>query len=103
MNCKPGDLAIQVHSNANNHGALYTVLSWVGTYRFNGGAEPHHDCWNVRCEQRVVGTLGQVTEAGGVRVIPDTYLRPIRDPGDDARDESLAWLPPVPNTTKETA
>jgi hypothetical protein len=41
---------------------------------------------------------------GGLgHVIPDEYLKPIRDPGDDATDESKAWLPPVPTTTKELA
>lgn len=33
-------------------------------------------------------------------IAPDRALRPIRDPGDDARDETLDWLP-VP--AKETA
>lgn len=29
----------------------------------------------------------------------DDHLRPIRNPGDDAVDESKAWLPPVPLPT----
>ena len=33
----------------------------------------------------------------------DSVLRHICDPGDDARDESQAWLPPVPTHTKEAA
>jgi hypothetical protein len=33
--------------------------------------------------------------------LDDSHLRPIRDPGDDAADESHAWLPPVPTATKE--
>lgn len=36
------------------------------------------------------------------RFIGDDYLRPIRDPGEDARDETLDWLP-VPTAIKETA
>jgi hypothetical protein len=32
-------------------------------------------------------------------VIEDRHLLPIRDPGDDAVDESKAWLPPVPLPT----
>ena len=35
--------------------------------------------------------------------VADAALRPIRDAGDDAADESHAWLPPVPTTTKEIA
>jgi hypothetical protein len=32
----------------------------------------------------------------------DRVLRPIRDPGDDVRDETLSWLPvPTITTTKE--
>jgi len=36
------------------------------------------------------------------RAIDDCILVPIRDPGEDARDESLSWLP-VPSTVKEVA
>ena len=32
----------------------------------------------------------------------DSQLRPIRDPGDDARDETLEWLP-VPSRDEVTA
>lgn len=32
----------------------------------------------------------------------DSLLRPIRDPGDDAQDETLTWLP-TPSTPKEIA
>lgn len=35
--------------------------------------------------------------AGSVLPFPDDILRPIRDPGDDARDETLSWKPlPLP-------
>lgn len=36
-----------------------------------------------------------------IDVIPDRFLRPIRNPGDDEADESKAWLPPIPSVTKE--
>lgn len=34
--------------------------------------------------------------------VADECLKPLRDPGDDAQDESLQWLP-VPSTEKEAA
>jgi hypothetical protein len=35
-------------------------------------------------------------------VVGGEYLRPLRDPGEDARDETLDWLP-LPFTTKDAA
>lgn len=40
------------------------------------------------------------TLRGSMRVAPDSYIRPLRDPGEDAQDETLSWLP-VPSTEKE--
>lgn len=42
------------------------------------------------CEGSVTMDDGRVER---VSVISDECLRPIRDPGDDARDETLDWLP----------
>jgi hypothetical protein len=35
--------------------------------------------------------------------IPSAWLKPCNDPGDDAADESKAWLPPVPHKLADTA
>ena len=48
-----------------------------------------------------MGTAGSVEVPAGVRsLLLKTNLRPICDPGDDAKDESLAWLSSSP-TQKE--
>jgi hypothetical protein len=95
MNCKPGDLAVVVRARFEADTPLVgrvrrvTVLttpSWTGSPR-----------WLYEGE-RLTLKNGEV-----INCLADAALRPIRDPGEDARDESLAWLPPVPNTTKETA
>lgn len=84
MNCKPGDLAVIVRGAA--------FAKYIGTV------------------VRVVETDGQFwsTEKsldGNEKypiIIPDSCLRPIRDPGEDAQDETLSWLP-APSTERETA
>lgn len=38
---------------------------------------------------------------GWIVALPDSWLRPLRDPGDDERDETLTWRP-VPRETAKT-
>lgn len=85
MNCKPGDLAIVVDSADGDQTFLGRVLTTVLLI-------DHKD-----------GRAAWLTEPilkdprDGVSILwLDTSLKPIRDPGDDAVDESKAWLPPVP-------
>jgi hypothetical protein len=87
MNCKPRDLAVVIRPSKCGHpprvGAVVRVaeISWM-----------FPDCW--------VTDPPIVDPADGREVhIEDIHLRPIRDPGDDAVDESAAWLPPVPLPT----
>lgn len=94
MNCKPGDLAIMVGSFANNNGKLYRVLGWIGHARIAGSANGSvNDCWRVECLGHSVGTQGKSYRPGDIGFASDAQLRPIRDPGDDAKDEMLRPLP----------
>jgi hypothetical protein len=103
MNCKPGDLAVIVASDfQQNIGRLVQVIRADTVYCF--GPE-----WECECLSSVYVEDNDITgecfgefwaNAGRAVSIPDADLRPIRDPGDDARDESLLWLP-VPTTTKK--
>jgi hypothetical protein len=52
--------------------------------------------------QYVWETIVGRVPAGTIVYAMDSILRPIRDPGDDAQDETLSWLP-VPSTEKEAA
>lgn len=87
LNCRPGDLAVVVELGRDCHSepwAIGRIVRCLTTYQHEG-----HTCWRVDPPLRqFVGVY-------------DGALRPIRDPGEDARDESHAWLPPVP--TKEIA
>lgn len=113
-NVKAGDLAVIVRSEFGNLGKLVRVLELSplngqpqgtrarihGVY-FKLERDSNELCW-------VVEALGSpLFKKSGrpYRVCPagDTYLRPIRDPGEDAECNSKAWLPPVPSTNKETA
>jgi hypothetical protein len=105
MNCKPGDLAIV--TNADGSGwvgevSRRTVGRIVRVMKLRPSTSIHCSSpivWEI--EQPITGTFA--LKPYEVTGIADSCLRPIRDPGDDATDESHAWLPPVPTTTKELA
>ena len=97
MNCKPGDLAVMI--SGRNCGTLVQVgeafvtadsgRTMFAGFPFIG----HGPAWVCRTVGRpmlaeYVGKEVQFYE----RPIADASLRPIRDPGDDAKDETLAWL-----------
>lgn len=99
MNCKPGDLAVIVFAaKLSQIGRLVEVLHRGEEY--GDGAV----YWHVRVQGSPVKVA--IISANNVHTgrfetrldcdVPDAWLRPIRDPGDDAIDESAAWLPPVP-------
>jgi hypothetical protein len=104
MNCKPGDLAVIVRSTSGNEGKFVTVLRWIGAYTFYHG-ERLSDCWLVRLEQDMRPKSGGVYHAGQEHAFPDSWLKPIRDPGEDAKDETLQWkeVPKEGELTKEDA
>jgi hypothetical protein len=43
-----------------------------------------------------------LAKVGDELVLRDDYMRPLRDPGDEAKDETLLWLP-VPSDEKVLA
>jgi len=107
MNCKPGDLAIV-------HGATWTpelnnrfviVMRIAREEEYSSVGPP---CVVWICRPASGGTLpvrhvstGELIHAH-MRPIGDPYLKPIRDPGEDAQDETLQWLS-VPSQHKEVA
>ena len=91
MNCKPGDLALIVYSRAGNEGKIVRCLRFIGHVPGWAG----YDCWEI--DQSIKGTFGDLTNT-----VQDAHLRPLRDPGDDAQDESLSWLP-VPSREEVSA
>lgn len=96
MNCKPGDIARVVSSGANRD-ALVRVLDSdncdPGEWRCEALQSLSKYVW-----ERIVGRV----PAGTIVYAMDSILRPIGNPGDDARDETLEWLP-VPIREKEHA
>lgn len=120
MNCKPGDLAVVRGADwtkeLNNRYVVVQRLAMDFEWQpVPGSRHAHSAVWI--CIPASGGTLpvrklesGRLVEEAS-RPIGDRFLRPIRDPGDDAVDESAAWLPPVPLPaidpnllpTKETA
>lgn len=100
MNCKPNDLAMVVEGDFV--GYMCKVVSAGPTFTHIASGAVHIG-WNVEFPHDMPWTApeGQPMHTGW---LPDAWLRPIRDPGDDARDETLAWLPvPSIERTKEAA
>lgn len=81
LNCKPGDLAIIVVPKGISGSEHAGKIVRVTTLRLA-------DSWNYE------PSLPRL-DGGFYLGIVDEYLRPIRDPGDDAVDETLL-LKPVP-------
>lgn len=85
MNCKPGELAFIMHAGGNDESwASGLVVRCLSVFM-----EGIYACWII--EKALVSPAGQMYTS-----VYDGVLKPIRDPGDDAIDESKAWLPPVP-------
>jgi hypothetical protein len=88
MNCKPGDLAVYVGADKAHYGWIVRVV------RQHIDDNPFPSWW--------VDPPMPETEEWAEGLVYDHALRPIRDPGEDARDETLDWLP-VPTQHKEPA
>lgn len=99
MNCKPGDIArIIGPATTPNRDRIVRCIRLLargeemtmGDLVFVGTS--HAQFWAV--EGRLVGedASGRPVEVPGGPV-GDRWLRPIRDPGEDAQDETLTWKP----------
>ena len=101
MNCKPGDLAYVIRSAAGNEGKPVQVIN-ADVFELPGdlGLARYGHLWRVRSGLPFNSLL--TIAPGEEFVFPDAWLRPIRDPGNDARDETLEWLP-VPSRETEAA
>lgn len=87
MNCKPGDLAIVVKSTCGNEGKIVRCIRLATPVEADRLGYWSGPLWYTDVElmsQRYNGM-----ERRMVRSCPDKYLRPIRDPGDDAVDEMV--------------
>lgn len=102
MNCKEGDLAVVVHSD--NQGAIVRVLRRSANEDLYSSVTGWKcRIWECEALSRIkmwnaaFFTQDQDAQPGAVVPFADEMLRPIRDPGDDAQDETISWLPvPMP-------
>jgi hypothetical protein len=89
MNCRPGDLAIVIRSGLGKSvGRLVTCirLSEEEGLRNRDGSVDWGPIWET-------DDYGPTGFGQFHNLWADADLRPIRDPGDDATDESLLWAP----------
>lgn len=96
MNCKPGDLAMVVEDKFV--GYICKVVRLGMTFRHIASGVDHQG-WDVEFPHDMPW---DEINSGPLNTgwMPDAWLRPIRDPGDDARDETLNWIS-VPSKEKE--
>lgn len=104
MRCRVGDLAIIVRSLSGNEGRVVRCIVYLGRQPFEGPPDDlwGDDCWGVEAPGIQPDPVARLV-VGCDAVFPDVYLRPIRDPGEDARDQALDWQPTVPMAREETA
>lgn len=96
MNCKPGDLAIVVRSICGNEGKVVRCIrlddrvSSEPSRMPDGTIVAPEPAWVI--DRPLSDWEGEMSS-----YCWDSQLRPIRNPGDDAQDETLAWKPvPLP-------
>jgi hypothetical protein len=87
MNCKPGDLAVV--TQGRNRDKLAEVVSFMP-------AHLHHPsgitgAWPCRLRGGIASRPGEPARVLDEGALPDAWLRPIRDPGDGATDETLIY------------
>jgi hypothetical protein len=90
LNCRPGGLAVCVkRCDLSGDYLLGRVFKLTTSHLYFNAV-----MWEYE---------GEIVETpwGTLNGVADDNLRPIRDPGDDARDETLEWLP-VPTKNTET-
>lgn len=95
MNCKPNDLAVIVAcpEAPQNIGAIVEVIR--RSEPCPCGCTERFVCWIVKARGRKLAGFGgyfnelSYTDESNVQ---DAYLRPIRDPGDEAVDETLIYV-----------
>jgi hypothetical protein len=87
MNCKPGDLAVVLRSDETTLlGIVDKIVEVVELTTSEEGGPAWGVSKPIKC--------GCAQNCGEwLDCFPDEILRPIRDPGEDAVDQTLQWLP----------
>lgn len=103
---KPGGMAY-IKSGGECPGAEVLVGRFVTTVRLtDSGLWEISPVLTFRLTGDYRSSDGKIRKAGALvdaLAICDSLLEPLRNPGNEERDESLAWLPPVPKPQKEPA
>lgn len=99
MNCKPNELAVVVRrfpgAKSNCVGKIVRTVEFVGrAICINAPDIEINDAWNVEFR-------GATTRLGYMLGVPDSCLRPIRNPGDNAVDEMVLKVGAAPMTLTE--
>jgi hypothetical protein len=92
MNCKPGDLAVIVCTHPGEAATkqfLGRVVRLLEPTLYDAGVGWSFEKQPLRGRYR-----GRSVTWDNLQ---DEWLKPLRDPGDDAKDETLSWKP-VPST-----
>lgn len=99
MNCKPGDLAVirGCVEYPEENGRLVVVIEHVPGNEWEA-PDGHWFAWDGQTPSTAVESCGSpfdaLSDAASMFAVFETCrVFPIRDPGEDAVDETLLWLP----------
>lgn len=88
MNCKPGDIAIIISTEATDQlkltGKIMKVISW---HKKPDKDDTPREVWTFEDSPWMISCPCGCGARATMDVFPDMFLRPLRDPGDDAVDE----------------
>ena len=99
MNCKPGDLAFVIKDLKGVYNDIEVTIVKQGTIvkvLYLTRSHPGREMWKIEPHIPFKATVGDKIISGDVTDVFDSYLRPISNPDDSEKDETLLWLP-VPN------
>lgn len=103
MNCKPGDLAIRIRCEKDDYIPVGSIVRCIKLYPGRIQVRNKNEVIFYSDNVWAIEWNGKTFSERGYQLgVPDGHLRPILDPGDDAQDETLSWLP-VPRNDEVTA
>lgn len=88
MNCKPGDLAVVIRSEAGNEGRIVRCVKLIGLTTWLSSDGSIRQAWKWEIDQRLPDWKGFAGNA-----MPDDCLHPIRPPGKPVEERHLMGVP----------
>lgn len=98
MNCQIGDICMfRCEDNAGRLVRIVAASEYTSVFQHYAEGQWWYCEALTTIRKFVYGFEVFPYQPGQMCDVPDSHLRPLRDPGEDAQDETLSWLPvPLP-------